>query len=277
MRWYGIFVQSGKEEEVKINIYQRLGTSKVLCCVPKRKIPEKKNGIICDAIKTIFPGYVFIQTDMDNEKYYKIKSIPEIIKILNYRNKRDISRGNNRFNEEGNFKYIPDIEMENIIKIINENDIVEYSNILFRNDKVLVISGPLKGMEGNIQRIDKHKKRAKLSLEFMGSQKLIDIGIEIIRPTFKIGGEFEELGREMMMNETKKKIEDMIIELMELPQNTILNQFKNIGINSLTFIRLIVNIESVFGVEIPDNLLNVEAISCVDDVVSFIEANAAVN
>lgn len=58
---------------------------------------------------------------------------------------------------------------------------VNYSKaFLDQNSKVRIISGPLKGKECIIKRIDKRKKRATIALHFMGKQTLLDIGIEIL-------------------------------------------------------------------------------------------------
>ncbi|MDN9011682.1 hypothetical protein [Brevibacillus laterosporus] len=35
-------------------------------------------------------------------------------------------------------------------------------------------------MEGQIKKVDRHKKRAKVLIKFMGSEKLVDLGVEIL-------------------------------------------------------------------------------------------------
>ena len=43
------------------------------------------------------------------------------------------------------------------------------------------------------------------------------------------------------------------------------------GMDSLTFISIVVEIEACFGIEIPDNMLLLENFKCVDDIVSIVE------
>ena len=43
------------------------------------------------------------------------------------------------------------------------------------------LSGPLKGMESTIQRIDRHKRKAWLNLEMFGRQQLVEVGVEIVK------------------------------------------------------------------------------------------------
>ena len=48
-------------------------------------------------------------------------------------------------------------------------------------DKVTILSGPLKGMESTIQKIDRHKRKAWLNLEMFGRMQLVEVGVEIVK------------------------------------------------------------------------------------------------
>lgn len=48
------------------------------------------------------------------------------------------------------------------------------------NDRIVVIEGPLKGMEGNIIKVDRRKQRAKIQLNFHGSTYTLDLSFEDI-------------------------------------------------------------------------------------------------
>ena len=276
MKWYAIFVHTGKEEDFKYRVNQQLGPSQVVCYVPKRKIPERKNGMMLDIVKTLFPGYVFIQTKMTKKIYYKIKSIPGIINMLNYRNKKDILALSYLDNEEDIFKNIPETEMENLLNLINKDEIIDYSNVLLRNNNFSIISGPLKGLEERVKKINKRSKRAKFALDFMGSEKLIDLGIEIITSSRgSNNGTIPTQNGGVLVEDIREKVEQMIIELLELPQDSVLeNRFEDVGINSLSFVRLIVNIELEFGISVPDELLSLEAFPSIDDIVTYITVNS---
>lgn len=45
----------------------------------------------------------------------------------------------------------------------------------------------------------------------------------------------------------------------------------DMGMDSITFISIVVEIEAHFGIEVPDDMLLLENFKCVDDVVSIIE------
>ena len=48
------------------------------------------------------------------------------------------------------------------------------------NDRIVVVEGPLKGIEGNIIKVDRRKKRAKIQIDFHGSFHTMDLSFEDI-------------------------------------------------------------------------------------------------
>ena len=103
MKWYALFVETGREILVQKWIRYFFDKSDCYAVVPKRKLFEKKQGIKKQVIKIMFPGYVFIHTDMCIEVYYKLAAVPNIIKVL--------SNGSY-------WSYIDNNEIEPIIKLI---------------------------------------------------------------------------------------------------------------------------------------------------------------
>lgn len=77
------------------------------------------------------------------------------------------------------------------------------------------------------------------------------------------------------MSVTRKKIEETVIDLLGLPEDSVLdNNLKKMGINSLTFVKLIVNLESKFGISIPDEFLSMDKFKSIDDIVNYITIEA---
>jgi transcription termination/antitermination protein NusG len=166
MKWYSIFVDTGKEDEVKHWLEYSFEKYDLESLVPKRKLIEKKNGVRSRVLKPLLPGYVLIRTEMDFEKYHKIVKLPHVTKIL---------RVSNYYTE------IPEEEIDCILCLIDEKGIIDFSKIFVDGENVIVIDGPLLGKEGIIVRINKRQNRAKIKLDFMGKIKFFDVGIEILK------------------------------------------------------------------------------------------------
>jgi transcriptional antiterminator NusG len=165
MDWYALFVSTGKEEAVQKWLRMYFNESVLVSVNVRRKITERNGGSIRHVLKNMFPGYIFIRTNLNVETYYKLKKIPDIIKIL----------------KTGDYcTKIVDEEMFYILKLLDNDGVVDYSKVFIHNSKIIVKSGPLKGMEGLILEVDKRKNRVKININFMGLPKKIDLGIEVV-------------------------------------------------------------------------------------------------
>jgi len=67
--------------------------------------------------------------------------------------------------------------------------VADTSKVVFdENERIVVIEGPLKGLEGSIIKINKRKGRAKVSLDMCESSFLIDLSFEILDRSSKGSG-----------------------------------------------------------------------------------------
>lgn len=187
MNWYALYVQAGQEDLVQKMIHKFFDKTVVHAFVPKRKLMQRKQGKTYEVCHTMFPGYVLVQTLMTVQTYYDLKRVPRFYRLLN---KFDNSKAKATTNrpitsledalEVYSFSKIDEEEIALILELAGTDDIIDYSTLYVENKKVIVCDGPLKGKEAIIRKIDKHKKRARISLEFMGSEKWLDVGIEML-------------------------------------------------------------------------------------------------
>lgn len=165
MNWYAIFVETGREEEVQKYIKLLFSGEEIHTLVPKRKLIERKQGKTYEKIKNLIPGYVLTYTDMSDRLYYGLKSLPAVYKVLK---------------DECEPIPIKDEEMTMILSLTRYGDTIELSNIYKEGNQIKVLNGPLKGMEGIIEKFDHRKKRVKVCLEFLGEYKRVDLGANMV-------------------------------------------------------------------------------------------------
>lgn len=192
MHWYALFVEAGKEELVQTLINKYIDEPTVRTLVPKRKLCEKRKGEFFHIDKPLFPGYVLIHTQMNNAIYYKLKKIPKYYRLLNmYKNNETNKQINKREVHDTEQKHleptylfseISDNEMSLVLQLLGDEQVIDYSRVYFINSKVIVQSGPLKGKEAIIKKVNKQKKRVKILLNFMGNEIAMDVGIELLSP-----------------------------------------------------------------------------------------------
>ena len=133
----------------------------------RKEIYIKKAGIARKTISSIFPGYIFIEAEsITYDDFRIIKRFPGFCRFL--KNNQDI-------------KPLPPEDRMLVYQLNSDGEIAGISKVYFNDeDKIKVVTGPMKGMEGQIIKVDKRKKRAKIKLKLYEDSFLIDFGFELI-------------------------------------------------------------------------------------------------
>ncbi|MCY7484590.1 MULTISPECIES: antiterminator LoaP [Paenibacillus] len=197
MGWYALFVETGSEDIVQKCLKLQFCQKDLYSCVPKRLVPERREGEFYSVVKTLFPGYLLINTKMTPSIYYELKKIPKYYRMLRnstflldkihrrspkLMNPHIVEESNQISNYDDFFDKIDEVEIRKILQLVNNENIIEYSSVIVENSKVYVQSGPLYGLEGMIKKIDKRRRRAQIAIRLCGGERLIDVGIEILVP-----------------------------------------------------------------------------------------------
>ena len=168
-QWYVIQVRTGKEEWVVTCCNLLLHDDSCLnrCFIPYSKRLRKRRGEWIERTEILFPGYVFMVSDDPTRLYQALKQIPDLTKMLG-RDKKEIFS-------------LPEDEVAFLQSFGEENQIVDLSVGCIEGDQIIVENGPLKGKEGLIRRIDRHKRIAEIEIEFLGEKRKAKVGLEIVR------------------------------------------------------------------------------------------------
>ena len=82
-RWYIVHTYSGQEDRVKRNLDLRIDTMDVgdkifQVIVPTEEEIEMKGGQRKPVPKRVFPGYIIVQMNMDDEGWYVVRNTPGV-------------------------------------------------------------------------------------------------------------------------------------------------------------------------------------------------------
>ncbi len=165
-KWHGVFVVTGDEERVKERVKYRLPDDYTVL-VPKRKLRLRKGGIWRVETKVLFPGYVLINGEINTDIYYRLKNIPNVLKLL--KTGTSVTAIDSR-------------EMAVLSRLVCNNEEIGFSSVLMESGKVKVVDGPLFALEGIILSIDHRKERARVRLNFLGEERTVDLGVAFLRP-----------------------------------------------------------------------------------------------
>ena len=208
--YYVFFV--GTEKESQIESFIRTFVPEELytdCFHPLRHLRKKIRGELRDRYERLTPGYVFVERDRIEDFCTEAAKIPLFLKILG-RDEEGWSEGdgdyfqalteretdwlrrlmgqgskgsvNNRAeNERVGIERARKCQIQFDKSSGNIGHTVELSQVGFdENDQVIILSGPLKDLQGQIKKINLHKRIAEVEMEFLGRKTLFHLGIELL-------------------------------------------------------------------------------------------------
>ena len=164
--WYVIQVRTGTEESIRLQCGKLIDRAAMeRCFIPYCEEMKRYHGDWHKEKKILFPGYLFIISQDVEALFLGLKRISGLTKLLG----------------SGSVIVPLTTEEERFLKQIgNDDQIVTVSKGVIVNDQVIILDGPLKGREGVICKIDRHKRKAWLELLLFGRKQRVELGLEIL-------------------------------------------------------------------------------------------------
>lgn len=166
--WYVAQVQAGRESST-LEMCRRLVPPSVMedCFMPEYEVMWKIRGEWRLVKRLLFPGYLFFVTDDPEALNRELSRVPMPIRLLG--------------NEENSFFPLTGKERDWFLSFMDGNHTVRMSEGYISGDKITVTRGPLMGFEGDIRKIDRHKRRAYIDVSLFGRTVPASVGLEIVR------------------------------------------------------------------------------------------------
>ena len=165
--WYVVHTYSGYEKKVKDNlesaiINRHLENQIFEVRIPLQDVVEVKNGVRKNVQRKMFPGYVLVNMDMNDETWYVVRN----------------TRGVTGFVGPGS-KPVPltDAEIKNL-GINTKNTIAVDFGV---GDEIAVIAGVWKDTAGVVQRMDFGKQTATINVDLFGRETPVEISFAEVR------------------------------------------------------------------------------------------------
>ena len=164
-QWYVIQVRGGTEHVV-MNYCNQHRQVREEIFVPLYKRKKKFHGIWTEETSVLFPGYVFIATDDVEDLFDRLRKVPKLTKIL-------------KTGEEFVSLYPDEVKLLN--RLAGKDRVVEMSYGYIEGDDIMVTEGPMKGWEGRIKRLDRHKRTGIIQVQIFGQTTEVTVGLEIVK------------------------------------------------------------------------------------------------
>ncbi|HLU43376.1 MAG TPA: transcription termination/antitermination protein NusG [Microthrixaceae bacterium] len=170
-KWYVLHTQSGYENKVRQNIEARtksMGMEGKIheIAIPMEEVTEFKGGKKVVAQKKMFPGYLLIRCDLDDDSWYVIRNTPGVTGFVGAGNKpTPLSRKD----VEG-FIAVPDAAAEET-PTKRARPRLEYE----LHESVRVKEGPFADFSGEIVEINEDHMKMKVLVNIFGRETPVEL------------------------------------------------------------------------------------------------------
>lgn len=176
-RYSVLYIPDTEQHKLKGIIEKHLPKGRGEAFIPRMELYRRGEKEIREI--TIFPGYVFLYTDMDIREVHEMlkECRTELNFILRELALQERRASNREFlygeAEDGALLELSDLDGEEteFLDILREgNGLLAMSCGYEENRKYHVMEGPLKAFEDKIEKLDKHNRKAFLRFEINGRQ-----------------------------------------------------------------------------------------------------------
>ena len=165
-KWYAIRTITGHEKRVKTYLDSEIANSglehKILqILIPEEKVFEVKGGKKKVKLKNFFPGYILMETVLDNEVINFISHTPSVLKMVGSKDEAIPLRED---------------EVKRILGRINDAEDKGKIDVQFeKGDMVKVINGPFVSFSGTINDINFERMKVKVMVSIFGRKTPIEL------------------------------------------------------------------------------------------------------
>jgi len=174
MRWFAVQVYSGFEKSVQRALEERIGRSshqekfgQVL--VPVEEVVEMKGGQKTISERKLYPGYILVQMDMDDDTWHLVKSTPRVTAFI----------GGTALKPTP----IKDKEVDIILQRMDDSKSNPTQKLTFeKGEMVRVVDGPFKDFSGAVEDVNYEKTKLRVSVVIFGRSTPVELDFsQIVR------------------------------------------------------------------------------------------------
>ena len=166
-RWYAVQAYSGYEKIVQKSLLERIDQAKLSdqfgeILVPVEEVVEMKGGNKTLSERRLYPGYVLVQMDMNEDSWHLVKSVPRVLGFIGGTSDRPAPITNKEANA--------------ILNRLEEGVDKPKPKTLFEPGEVVrVTDGPFADFNGVVEEVDYEKSRLKVSVLIFGRSTPVEL------------------------------------------------------------------------------------------------------
>ena len=166
MAWYVVHTYSGFENKAKAALedaIKRHGLEHKFgeVLVPTEKVVEVKDGQKKTTTRKVFPGYLFVHMEIDNETWYVVKSTPKITGFI------------------GGARNPPPVTENEVRRITNQmtedESKVKPVMVFDRGEEIRIIDGPFASAMGKVEEVNAARGKLRVMVSIFGRPTAVEL------------------------------------------------------------------------------------------------------
>ncbi|MCM8765306.1 MAG: transcription termination/antitermination protein NusG [Candidatus Omnitrophica bacterium] len=164
--WYVVHIQTGQEDKVKASLEMRIKQESLTECVsqiviPKETVSEVRGGKKKISERKFFPGYLFIEMELNEKTWYLLKTTPGILGFLGT-GAQPVALGQT--------------EIEEILKKSEERKEKPVPRVIFEiGESVRIKDGPFMDFNGSVEEVLTDKGKVRVSVSIFGRATPVEL------------------------------------------------------------------------------------------------------
>ncbi len=173
MKWYVVHTYSGHENKAKLSLLDRVRQAGLTdkfgdILIPTDTVVELVKGQKRSTTRKFFPGYMFVQMDLDQATFHLVKNTPKITGFLGGTNPQPVK----------------ETEIQNINVAMTEGATRPKPRVSFDDgETVRVIDGPFANFNGTVEEVNAEKGRVKVLVSIFGRATPVELDFMQVEKT----------------------------------------------------------------------------------------------
>lgn len=168
-KWYVIHTYSGYENKVRTNLLHRIESMGMQEKIFDVKVPTemvtdiKDGGRRVTSEKKVFPGYILVQMELDDESWYVVRNTPGVTGFVGSQGK-PVPLSRDEFNR--------------IVKRTESGAKQKTTTDFTEGQTVKVTAGPLADFDGVISEVNADAGKVKVMVSIFGRETPVELGFD---------------------------------------------------------------------------------------------------
>jgi transcriptional antiterminator NusG len=165
-KWYVVHTYSGHENRARLSLLERIKQEKLEeffgeILIPTENVIEMKAGQKRTTTRKFYPGYIFVQMDLNERTWHMVMNTPKVTGFLGGKMSPTS---------------VPESQIRQVTQQMTEGTVKPKPRVLFEEgENVRVIDGPFSNFSGIVEEVKPEKQKVRVLVSIFGRATPVEL------------------------------------------------------------------------------------------------------